>query len=575
MKFHKNKMGKDGIEEKDVISEDAIRTSVSLAAHETVQRYGSANAEYIKGYTGLDSETGQVFAKGLADISKYKVNEDPMYAARNIKQQAGYSAEVASVSRDNAESIISGSKVRASRSDDLPQYGTNHTVVDRVRLLDGQVIDGSQSQMKFVGNRNQLLDDIARENGKFSRYRGVVLELPTEQIKGDQSYLLEEAKRLKERAKIAAKDASKTDSVKKLLDEAKELEERAKSPVFQPDPAVDYCKNQASGARKAATEIENKAGDDSAAKEKAAKLRREADNYDQLAERISDSGFTTEDAIFYRKHPKIATLMDIGRTSHRAGMEGARFGLMIGGSISLLQNCWAVAQGEKDATGALKDIGIDTAKAGALGYGTGAVASALKGAMQQSGQQTIQQLSKTTAPTLVINICLSLGGSVKRYVKGEIVYAQFLTELGEKGSGMLSSSMMAAVGQIAIPIPVVGAAIGGMIGYTLSTMFYQSALEAARDVEVSRQDLERIRAIERAARESIARERAWVDEYIKKEIPQIEHETRFLFVVLESGDSDALAASINQYATLLGKKLQFNTQAEFNHFMGSNDPLIL
>ena len=174
---------------KDEIAQDRIRATVALSTSEVVSRFGSANAEYLKGYSGIDHETGQTFAKGLADIAKHKVNDNPKYAAQNIKQQAGYSAEVAATSRDNAESIIKGSKIRTSRSDDLPEYGKNHTVVDRVQLLDGEIIQGSQTQMKFVGNRDQLFADIAKENGDFARYRGVTLELPSEQFIGASRFV--------------------------------------------------------------------------------------------------------------------------------------------------------------------------------------------------------------------------------------------------------------------------------------------------------------------------------------------------------------------------------------------------
>lgn len=558
---------------RDEIAQDIVRTATALSASETVQRFGSANAEYIKGYRGVDNETGQRFAKGLADIAKHKVNEDPRYAAQNIKQQAGFSAEVATTSRDNAESIISDSKVRTSRTDDLPQYGKNHNVVDRVQLLDGQVVEGSQSQMKFVGNRNQLLDDIAREDGKFTRYQGTRLELPSEQFEGDRTYFLDEAKKLRGRAEQAASDPGKAAQVRKLQLEAEKLEQRAASHDFQPESAADYCREQAQQRRMNAEKAEAKGNS-----EAAAKLRREADNYDKLAQDVSDSGLTTEDAIYYREHPKLASLLDIGRTSHRAGLEGAKYGAIIGGSISVLQSCLAAAQGEKDFGEALKDLGIDTAKAGTLGYATAFAGSALKGGMQQSGNQFVRQLANTSAPTLAINICLSLGGSVKRYVAGEISEAQLLTEVGEKGAGMLSSGMMAALGQLAIPVPFVGAAIGGMIGYTLSSMFYQSALDAARGAELSREHLARVRVIEAAARERINLEQAQLDDFVRREIPQLQLETQQLLDIVsraDSGDVDALAASINQYATLLGKQLQFQTMSEFDDFMSSDSPLVL
>lgn len=557
---------------REEIAKDIFGATVALASRETVQRYGSAHAEYIKGFRGFDHETGEKLAKGLADIAKHKINEDPGYAAQNIKQQAGFSAEVAATSRDNAEAIISGSKVRTSRTDDLAQFGKNHNVVDRVQLLDGVVIEGSQSQMKFVGNRDLLLDKIAQENGEFARYRGTKLELPTEQFEGDKQYFAEEAKKLRARVEQAGANPQKPELVSKWKKQAEEYEQRVASADFQPETAADYCQKQARQRRLNADKAEASGNQDAADK-----LRREADNYDNLAQDTRDSGLTTEDAIFYREHPELATLMDIGSTAHRAGLEGAKYGAVIGGSISLLQNLFAAAQGEKDVTDALRDAGIDTVKAGALGYATAFAGSALKGGMQQSGSQFARQLANTSAPTLAINICLSLGSSVKRYVTGEISEAQLLTEVGEKGAGMLSSGMMAALGQVAIPIPFVGAAIGGMIGYTLSSMFYQSVLDAARGVELSREQLKRVRLIESAARERIALEQAQLDAFMGRELPQLQMETRQLLVAISCTDThaDVFAASINQYATLLGKQLQFQTMSEFDDFMNSDSPLVL
>ncbi len=498
------------------IEQDIARTGVAMSTNEVVSRYGSANAEFIKGYSGIDSETGQKFAKGLADIAKHKLNANPEEAAKNIKQQAGFSAEVATTSRDNAEAIIAGTEARTFRSDDLPQYGRNHNVVDRVQILNGEIVEGSQAQMKFVGNREDLFKDIAKNDGKFARYRGVKLELPSEQFEGAQ----------------------------------------------------DFCREKANALRNQARTVEQQGKPDIAAK-----LRHEANNYDQLSDNVRDSGLTTEQAIYYRQHPKMATAFDIGRTSHRSGLEGAKCAATIGLSISVLKNLFAAAQGEKDASGVAKDLALDTAKAGAIGYGTSFVGAAIKGGMQQSGSQTMRTLAGTSAPTLAVNVCLSLGGSVKRYVTGEISETQLLVEVGEKGAGMLSSGMMAAIGQVAIPVPFVGAAIGGMIGYTLSSLFYQSALDAAAGAEASRENLKRIRAIETAARLHIGEQQAELDAFMRREIPQLLQQTQQLFALVnsaESQDADTLASGINQYATLLGKQLQFQSMAEFDEFMKSD-----
>lgn len=543
------------------ITRDKARVGVALSGAETVSRYGGANAEYVKGYAGIDHETGQKFAKGLSDVAKHKVNTD--YADQNIKQQAGFSAEIATTSRDNAEAIISGSKVRTSRTDDLPQYGKNHNVVDRVQILDGQIIEGSQSQMKFVGDRYDLLKKIAKEDGKFARYRGTKLELPTEQYEGAGEHCKEQAKQLRTDADQAEQNGN-TDAAKHLRNEAKKYEQDAMS-------AKEYCQKQAKELRINADRAEQSGKPDVAAQ-----LRREADNYEQLASAVHDSGMTTDQAIFYRTHPKIATALDIARTSHRAGLDGAKYGATIGGTISLVQNLFALAQEEKNLAEAASDLVSDTAKATAMGYSTTFVGAAIKGGLQQSSRAGLRTLANTNAPALTVNICLSLGSSVKRYVTGEITESQLLVEVGEKGSGMLSASMMAALGQLAIPIPFVGAAVGGMIGYTLSSMFYQSALDAARGAEASRERLERVRSIEAAARARIAEEQTALDDFLRREIPELEAETQHLFTVVNDSTPnqvDALAGAINRYAGLLGQHLQFQSMAEFDAFMKSDEPL--
>lgn len=503
----------------DKATNETVRFGAVMSTSELVERFGEANAEYIKGYSGIDHETGKKFAKGLKEISEHKVNAQ--YAEQNIKQQAGYSAEIAATSRDNAQAIIDRSKVRVSRSDDLSEYGRNHNVVDRVQLIDGQIIDGSQAQMKFVGNRNELFRKITKENGEFARYRGVKLELPSEQYEG----------------------------------------------------AAQHCNEMAEKLRLNASEAEKKGN-----LKVASELRKQAKNYETLAKNVTDSGLTTEQAIFYRKYPKLATAIDIARTSHQAGVKGAQYGAVIGGSISIIKNIFAILQDEKEADQAVIDAAIDSTQAAALGYGTAFTGAAIKAGMKQSSKETIRNLSNTNIPVLVMNTCLSLAGLVKSYVKGDISESQFLYAVGERGAGMLSGGMMAALGQAAVPIPFVGAAVGGMVGYALSVMFYQSALSSAISVEASRVELARVRAIERAARNRIAQERANFELFVKTELSSFYQETQILFDSLndkELMDINQITLVVNNYAHLLGKELQFETQSEFDDFMSSDDAFLL
>lgn len=498
--------------------------AVSLGSKEVVYRYGSANAEYIKGYTGVDHETGQIFHKGLKKIAKSKVNPD--YQEQNIKQQAGFSAEIAKTSRDNAENIINKVQKRTIRTEDHKDFGLNDTVYDHVETIGGEVIQGSGSQMKFVKKPEQLLDKIATGDGggknDLSRYKNAKLDLPSDQV----------------------------------------------------DTARQYCKTQAEKFRRQAERLKQNGKHDLALKKE-----QQAANYDKLSDNIRDSGITSEEAKFYRKHPALATTIDIGKVSHRAGVEAAKHGAIIGGTISTAKNIVALIQNDKELGDALYDITIDTGKSAALAYGTGAVGAAAKSFMQQAKSNAVRQLSRTSLPTLAVTVCLELTTSIQRYANGQIDGVQLMEELGEKGSGMLASGMMATVGQIAIPIPIVGAVIGGMIGYTLSSLFYQSSLAAFQSAKQAKQEHLHIKASCEAARSQMQiyqnELRAVFDEHLADTRANLANCFVQMDQAILSHSMDTFAAAGNALGLLVGKSLRFESMEEFEEFMASDDTLIL
>lgn len=563
---------------------DQARASVALSTSETVSRYGSANAEYIKGYAGIDHQASQPLHDGLKTLS-LKNN--------GLPQKAGTAAEILATNRDNANHIINRSPARSARTDDLSrQYGANHPIADRVLMhADGSV---SYSQMKFEGDVEALVRKIVSKDGEYAKYLD---PQPLSQERTQRH--LHHAQKLDQKAQ-AAEAQGRADDAARHRTNAKDLRIRAarnqdigagkiqlEVPTEQVELVKQQCRDNAgrlradAARREADAALQDSLGNTDSAQAMRKQARdciEEADRNDRLAEQVVDAGVTQDEASLAASQPLRTTVTSILKTSHRAGMEGAKFGAVIGGCISLLQNLFATAQGGKGAAAAAGDIAIDTAKAAALGYGSAFVGAALKGSLQQSSQAGLRALANTNAPALAVSVCLSLGSSVKRYVTGEITEAQLMAEVGEKGSGMLSASMLATLGQVAIPIPFVGAAVGGMIGYTLSSMFYQSALEASRGAQTSRERLERVRAIEAAARARIADEQAMLDDFLRREIPELRSETAHLFQAVDDSagtDTDTLAAAVNHYAALLGQSLQFRSMKEFDAFMASDAALRL
>lgn len=507
-------------EQKESMGSGLRNIAIASAEHELIQRYGTAGSQFLVGLRGINHETGQVFDRSLLKISQGNLNAK--YREQNVKQQAGYSAEVVSVSKRNADAIINKEAPRFARSEDIAGYGKNHNVVDIIELVDNTEIT---SQMKFVKDPKKLLKNIARGSGgkenDLSRYLAVdKLEVPTEQVNEMKAICRSEAKKLIEQSE-ALKNLGKTDLADQKLKQAK--------------------------------------------------------NYEVLENRITDSGLTTEEAIRYRLNPKAMVRRDIAKVSHRAGIEGLKFGMAIGGSISAVNNVIAVYSGDKGFSEAVLATSKDTLISGAMGYATAASGTAVKNYMAQSSKEIVRNISKSNMPAMVVTACLSTGKSIKKYAVGELSEAELAQEIGLSVTGMMSSSMFAAIGQVAIPIPVLGALIGGMVGYALTNTVYQSFFEVLKDAKLSTERRQLIEMQCEAARLLSKEYELKIKELFAYRIKELEVYSNNMFEALDSPeiDPEEFCLKMNRFAEELGTKISIKNMAELDDVMLSNLPLII
>ncbi len=139
----------------------------------------------------------------------------------------------------------------------------------------------------------------------------------------------------------------------------------------------------------------------------------------------------------------------------------------------------------KDPKEALKHTAIATLKGGAYSYGIASGGSLLGGMMQNSTNQFIQNLSNGSMPTMIVGAAVTNVTIFIRYFSGKIDKAELCKQLGRTNTSLLSGGTMAIAGQALIPIPVVGALIGGFVGVALSEAFF-NALNSKK-VELVRQ----------------------------------------------------------------------------------------
>lgn len=500
---------------------DFLNAGIAGAAYETVQRYGEAAKQHYVGYSGVDREMGVPLTKGLKQISKEKINK--VYEFQNKHQQAGFSAEVKETARSNAEHMIKGDPTRKIRTDDLGRV--NDPLYDTVMLDgNGDPIAGSGVQMKFLGaseKDSKGTGDAARALSKL-------------QSKKFEKYLEHDVK-----------IAVPSDQYDKILQEA---DKRIEALTRQLDKQKDV-------------------GDT----EQIQKLKDRLDDLEKIKKNLRKSSVSSKEALSARENPELSTAIDVAKVSHKAGLQTAKSATIIGGSVSIVKNLVSVCKGEEAPDEAVKNVAKDTAVTTAMGYGTGFAGTALKGAMQNSGSQYIQTLSKTNVAGTVVAVSVAASKTLTRYFKGEIDGVECLETLGEQGTGMVSSAMFSVVGQIAIPIPVVGGLIGGMVGYAVSSAAYGILMQSLKEEKLAHEQRPQIEKICEEHIKMIREYRAEMERIIKEYLMESMDVFRESFSGIKNalaiGDVDWFIESINTITESFDGKTPFSSMEDFNEKM--------
>lgn len=509
---------------------------------EVVARYGSAIKEHFVAYSGVDNEAGKQLTKGLKEISQYKVNPENKYS--NLKQQAGFSAELKHVARKNAENIINKSGERIIREDDL--VNSNNKLYDKVNIYDdNNNVIGVERQEFDAKVNHELYDHIT-----YDEHGNIIDKSQMKFVGHDSSSALQ---------KLASKD------YQKYLDND--------VPIDVPSEQYEGIKIEAEAKAKSCYEQAERLKQDGKL-DIAEKKLEEAKKYEKISKNVRKSELSSDEAMEARENPELSTAKDILKLGHRAGLEQAKMGAAIGGGISIIRNCVACFNGDKEPEDAIKDVALDTGKAAVVSYSTTFTGSVIKGAMQNSKNATLQNISKTSLPAVIVTTTLEVGKTFKKYFSGEIDGVQCFEELGEKGVGMLSSSMFTIAFQAAIPIPVVGALIGSMVGYAFSSAYYKEVLNVFKEAKLAHEKRLRIEAECAEAIEMIReyRERLeqLVSEYLIDYITVFNDALNQMYIALELGDIDSFIDGNNKIINKLGKEAQFNSFKEIDDFMNSD-----
>jgi hypothetical protein len=197
-----------------------------------------------------------------------------------------------------------------------------------------------------------------------------------------------------------------------------------------------------------------------------------------VANKIRETGETAEKINNYKLAK--AGLKNAASTAHTAGKYTAANAGGTAATISSITNICSYINGDETMEEALENIGRDSAKACASGYVNGAGLTVINNTLASTNSDFIVALGEKNVAGKTITAVAVTGDTIVKWGSGKITTEECLVELGDKGSSLVGSRIGTAIGEWAIPIPVVGGAIGGFIGGALTDGVYKYVINELR-----------------------------------------------------------------------------------------------
>lgn len=303
-------------------------------------------------------------------------------------------------------------------------------------------------------------------------------------------------------------------------------------------------------------------------------------------EEVSSTGTTRQEAIkatnvnvaeqVANEFKLKSALTDMYESGKRAGNVGA----LLTGSISAATGIiYSLHKGEIEVGELLSRVAVDSAK----GYATGYVVTAMSKGITHSttyflGESVARSFARSNAPVAIAAGVVNASKSFVSYINGDIDGEQLLDEISHTAITSTSSFYYGALGQVAIPIPVVGALVGAGVGYFIGNMLHQSGLVALGDSRVVNEAKERRYAIQAmclAIIPEIQKNRLELEIHLESYFSQRKNDFLTSFNILDDAlynrNPDGFVFGLEKINNQFGTSLQFKSFTEFDAFMNSDE----
>ncbi|GAA7018332.1 hypothetical protein ID0617_05360 [Helicobacter pylori] len=269
----------------------------------------------------------------------------------------------------------------------------------------------------------------------------------------------------------------------------------------------------------------------------------------------------------------LENMQDISlQSSHEAGVDA--LGLeILNGFVSSIKSIYECQKKGKDHKEAFRRTIKTTLENGVHSYGIAFGGSLLGDMIQNNPNKFIQSFGNGSVPTMIVGVGVVNCKVLVDYFRGKIDRVECLEKLGKENTTFLSGIAMGSIGQLAIPIPVVGVLIGGFVGGVMSKTFYDVSLTIFKEAKSACQ---RRIEIEKECRESIRQLEMYQNQfnevferYFHGTIKFFNESFDELERALCAGDADLAIEVNNKIQEGMGQELLFDNKQECWEFITS------
>lgn len=268
------------------------------------------------------------------------------------------------------------------------------------------------------------------------------------------------------------------------------------------------------------------------------------------------------------------TVQHVATEAHQAGTQAATYGATAAGIVSSYANVMAVLDGTKSPEEALADVGRDVVVSAGTSYALGSMGAVaghqVEYMLVRSQSPLLKAFNMANLPGAIVSSVIATGGTLKAYLTGKITTEECILQLGQTGIATTICGYTATVGQALIPIPIVGAVVGTLVGSIIADAFGKHLLAAAAEERQAEAEYRMIRAqadmFIRKAQEERNQFELLVRRFFAERAQAISEGLETLEKGCERGDFETATAGMNRIAQSFQKTLPFRNKKEFEEF---------